>query len=275
VEIYTPATLPTNGILTHTYATLGAQTISVTLVDEDGVHANAGTRTVTVSAPAEVITVNAGSNIGVLEGNFFQKTISFDDPTDQGAAGRSYTVDWGDGQSSSGFIAAGLSSFVIGHTYADGDANYVATVTVNDDGQEGSDSFEVAVQNVAPTIPLGGNASVAEGSAYVLTLGAINDPGADTVQQYIIRWGDGSEQVIAAADLPADRQVSHVYADGAQNVTINVDLIDEDGTWTSAGSRNLSVLNVAPTIALGGADNVNEGSPYTLELGAITDPGQD
>ncbi len=38
---------------------------------------------------------------------------------------------------------------------------------------------------------------------------------------------------------------------------------------------NITVHNVAPTIALSGASSVNEGSTYTLTLGEITDPGQD
>ncbi|MFC5768639.1 PKD domain-containing protein, partial [Thauera sinica] len=274
-QIIAAAELPPGGIVTHSYTAAGGKTIRVTLVDEDGVHSNAGTKSITVAAPAEVITVDAGNDVTVLEGSYFQKIISFDDPTDQGAAGRSYTVTWGDGQTTSGYVAAGQSSFVIGHTYADDAAGYEVTVTVDDDGQQGSDSFTVQVNNVAPTISLGGNPSVAEGSPYALTLFTPSDPGADTVQQYVIRWGDGSEQTIAAADLPADRIVTHVYADGDANQTIEVDLVDEDGTWVNAGSRGVHVYDVAPTLALAGAGSVDEGSPYTLELGAIADPGLD
>src|SRR5262249_17885306 len=37
----------------------------------------------------------------------------------------------------------------------------------------------------------------------------------------------------------------------------------------------LTVINVAPSIAISGASNVNEGSSYSLTLGAVTDPGTD
>ena len=49
------------------------------------------------------------------------------------------------------------------------------------------------VSNVAPTIAISGPANANEGSAYSLTLGAVTDPGADTVASYIVHWGDGSD----------------------------------------------------------------------------------
>ena len=48
------------------------------------------------------------------------------------------------------------------------------------------------VDNVAPTIAISGAANVNEGSAYTLTLGAVTDPGTDTVSSYIVHWGDGN-----------------------------------------------------------------------------------
>ena len=55
---------------------------------------------------------------------------------------------------------------------------------------------------------------------------------------------------------------------------ITVDLVDEDGTFTNRGNP-LSVIvdNVPPTIVLTGNATVNEGSSYSLTLGAISDPG--
>ena len=39
------------------------------------------------------------------------------------------------------------------------------------------------MNNVAPTIAISGDANVNEGSAYSLTLGAVTDPGTDTVSE--------------------------------------------------------------------------------------------
>ncbi|MBL8396670.1 MAG: hypothetical protein JNL84_00795, partial [Candidatus Accumulibacter sp.] len=277
LEIYSAAALPANGILTHAYGVAGTQTITVTLVDEDGMHANAGSKTITVAPPAEVLTVNAGADIGVNEGALFSKTITFTDPTDTNANGRTYAVNWGDGQTSTGSVGAGVFSFNIGHTYADGANNYTATVTVDDDGaQQGSDGFAVSVNNIAPTVSVAGAGSVNEGSVYSVNLTRF-DPGSDTATQYTVHWGDGTaDTVLTAAQLAAQAgNVTHTYGDGNASRTITVDVVDEDGTWLVAGSHNVFVGNVAPTASLTGADTINEGSVYTLNVGPISDPGSD
>jgi len=46
----------------------------------------------------------------------------------------------------------------------------------------------VTVVNVAPTLVLAGAATVDEGAAYTLTLGAVTDPGTDTVVEWIVDW---------------------------------------------------------------------------------------
>ena len=55
-----------------------------------------------------------------------------------------------------------------------------------------------------------GAASVNEGSAYSLTLGAVTDPGTDTVSSYVVHWGDGSSRHL---HRPAASR-RHTYADG-------------------------------------------------------------
>ena len=60
------------------------------------------------------------------------------------------------------------------------------------------------------------------------------------------------------------------------NRSITVDLVDEDGTHLNrANAFSVTVANVAPSIGISGAANVNEGAPYSLSLGSVTDPGTD
>ena len=73
-----------------------------------------------------------------------------------------------------------------------------------------------------------------------MNLGAITDPGDDTVTSYIVNWGDGSVDVFNAAGT-----VAHVYAATGSN-TIRVDLIDEDGTHVNAGNFAVSVNSPPP-----------------------------
>src|SRR5262249_11097897 len=132
-------------------------------------------------------------------------------------------------------------------------------------------SKNVTVSNVAPTIAITGAGSVAEGSAYTLTLGAVTDPGVDAVTSYIVHWGDGDFNTYGA-----NGNYTHTYVDDSSNCAITIDLVDEDGTFLNrANALSVTVINVAPTIAISGNASVNEGSTYTLNLGAVTDPGAD
>ena len=80
--------------------------------------------------------------------------------------------------------------------------------------------------NVAPTIALTGNSDVNEGSPYTLTLGAVTDPGQDTITSYIVHWGDGGTDTYGSNGIK-----SHTYAEGPNSYAVTVDLVDEDGTF--------------------------------------------
>ncbi|MBK7954247.1 MAG: hypothetical protein IPK02_09950 [Candidatus Accumulibacter sp.] len=281
VEVIPVASLPASRNVTHTFASAGAPSISVALVDEDGTHANAGNKAIVVAPPSEVIVVDAGADIAANEGAYFGRTITFTDPADQDPAGRDISVDWGDGSAVENYrINTAATSFNINHAFADNRVTpYTVTVTVNDDGfQQAADSFDVTVNDVAPTLGLSGNGSAAEGSVYTLTLGSVNDPGADTVSQYVVHWGDGNTQSFLPAELLANRQVQHVYNDGdvsGTSRTITVDLVNEDGTFLVAGSHGVTVTNVPPSVPVSGADSSDEGASYVLTVGTVVDPGVD
>src|SRR5213076_1845894 len=134
-----------------------------------------------------------------------------------------------------------------------------------------ANALSVHVNNVPPSIAISGNASLNEGSPYSLTLGAVTDPGTDTVSSYIVHWGDGQSDTYSSNGAKP-----HTYADGPSDHSISVDLVDEDGTFTNRGNPlSVHVNNVAPSIAISGNANVNEGLPYSLNLGPVTDPGTD
>jgi hypothetical protein len=128
----------------------------------------------------------------------------------------------------------------------------------------------ITIEDTAPTIALSGNQSVAEGAPYTLSLGAVTDPGNDSVTKFIVDWADGQIDTYTNAG-----DVTHVYTDGAADFTVRVDLKDEDGTHTDSGSHAVTVQNIIPTIAISGPNRLNEGAVYTLDLGPVADPGQD
>ena len=181
----------------------------------------------------------------------------------------SYIVHWGDGSTDT-YSSNGVKT----HTYADGPNSYTITVDlVDEDGTHPRPrpSLAVTVNNVAPTIAISGAANVNEGSSYSLTLGAVTDPGADTVTS---TSSTGATAAATPTAATASRPTPTPTVPNTYNIT--VDLVDEDGTHLDrANAASVTVNNVAPTIAISGAASVNEGSSYSLTLGAVSDPGTD
>ena len=132
----------------------------------------------------------------------------------------------------------------------------------------------VHVSNVAPTIAISGAANVDEGSTYSLTLGAVSDPGTDTVSSYIVHWGDGNSNTYGSDGIK-----THTYADGPDDHAITVDLVDEDGTFSDAANAlSVHVSNVAPTVTLSAGNDlsVDESGLTEHEYSySISDPGSD
>jgi len=200
------------------------------------------------------------------------------------------------------------ASFDGSHTFAD-DGIYVVTVRVADDdmtadfvtGTDGvdfvEDTFQVTVENVVPDLTVIGNQTVDEGSLLsIIDLGMITDPGFDTETfEYYIDWGDltladtGPATIDLNGSVGVDTEASfdgsHTYADdGLYNVTVRVadDDMTADFTFGTDGidfveqTFQVTVDDVSPTIAVSAvSSNTDEGSVFTLDLGLVTEPGDD
>ena len=114
---------------------------------------------------------------------------------------------------------------------------------------------------VAPSIS--GNADTDEAATYTLNLSS-SDP---TTSQWTINWGDSVEVV---SGNPSS--VTHVYADGDANYTISATIDTSTGTVAAGNTVDVTVHNVAPTLAISGAADVDEA--YSLSKGQGTDSGR-
>ncbi|HUM75052.1 MAG TPA: PKD domain-containing protein, partial [Nitrosomonas europaea] len=251
------------GEVSHIYASTGDFIITVGLIDEDGTHAEVATQAVAVTAPTPTLSFEAGADVTLDEGTTFTRTIVFSDGEDDGAAGWNYTIDYGDGTIDTGITLE--QSLELSHLYTDGDATHIVTVTLTDEeGETASDSFAVQVDNVAPVVALSGLPEVDAGVSYTLNLGAITDPGDDTVISYIVNWGDGSSNTYDAAG-----EVTHTFA-AEGNYTISVDLVDEDDTHTAAGTLAVAVNSViipdGVSVNAGIDAIIDEGSLFTRTI---------
>lgn len=183
--------------------------VTLTVTDSDGAM---DTDTVQVTVNNVAPTAEAGPDQSVDEG----APVTFDGSgsSDPGGDIVTYQWDFGDGSP----VANGVS---VTHTYPDGPATYVVTLTVTDsDGAVGTDTVQVTVNNVAPTARAAADqTTVTVGQVVNFDGSGSTDPGADTLT-YQWNFGDG-----ATGSGPA---VSHAWTmTGTYTITMQVD--DGDG----------------------------------------------
>ena len=288
----------------HTYADDGAYTVTVRVADDD-MTGNFTTGTAGVDFVEQTLQITVDNVLPTLavlgnqtadEGTLLS-LIDLGTITDPGFGTETfdYYILWGDSTAADtggatidvpGSVGVDTeASFDGTHTYAD-DGVYTVTVRVADDdmpanfttGTAGVDfveqTLQVTVGNLAPTIAVSAvPSSTDEGSLFTLDLGAVTDPGDDTVSGCIIEWGDGGSTVLTSN--PENTSHTHTYDDGTQAEAVRITLLDEDGVHAEAGVPNpftVTVNNVDPTATFFNTGSVNEGTSGTVGFTAQLDP---
>ena len=245
----------------------GTQLVRVRVTDKDG-----GSTDVYTSFVVDEVapTLGLAGATAIEEGVIYDLQLSAIDPGADTI--ESWSINWGDG---SAIETASGSTASLTHAFTDHGAYEIKVTAVDQDGVYQA-TKNVTVNNVAPVLAATlTSPSVNEGQFVSMDLSA-TDPGTDTIQSWIINWGDGNEETIAGSETSA----GHVYADdsAAGTYTIQVSAIDEDNTLATAyvaTPLNVQVLNVAPTTQLSGSPDAKEGRTFRLSIPAPSDPGSD
>jgi hypothetical protein len=216
-----------------------------------------------------------------------------------------YFIDWGDGStpdtddditidtagSVGGIDRAG--SFDGSHTYSD-NGLFPVIVRLADSSMTGDfvtgipgvdfveATFDVTVNNVAPTATLSNTGPINEGGSASVNFTGAFDPSIDDTTagfDYAYDFGnDGSFDIGDAnyggvvAGASAAIPTSFLADDG--DVTVRARIIDKDGGFTEYFTV-IEVNNVAPTLTISGSLSVDEDVAYTLNLSSDSDPGTD
>jgi len=158
---------------------------------------------------------------------------------------------------------------------SDGPAeSQTVTITATDsDGDSSQTTFELVVNNVAPTATFGNDGPVDEGSSFSLFLTDPFDPStADTDAgfEYAFDCGDGGGYGVWDSSNSALCATSD--DDGVRSVRGQIR--DKDGGVTEY-TDSVTVNNVAPAVTPPADQITDEATPTTFDLGSFADPGDD
>jgi hypothetical protein len=287
----TPGTVSgSNGSFTvagsHTYTANGDDTITV-FVNDDAADAAFGSATsqaligvgfgghVVLSAASEGQEIGPGATIATFADSNLGNT----------ASNFTASIDWGDGQTTSGTVVGASGSFsVLGdHTYADeGDPQVTVTITRTTDNTTATPQGTVAVAEADLLTPvsktIGGQPNVLINNALVATFNDNNAGNTAADFTATIDWGDGTSSVGTVSGSGATFSVSgsHTYAAAGQDA-VTVTLTDDDPGTDSAtahstafiglASGTLLLTNATENVALAGNTAI-----ATFTDGTLSDP---
>ncbi len=208
---------------------------------------------VSLKLTSQTLDVDAGGDMSVRVGHIARFRASFTAPDDIDEF--TFTWDFGDGNSASsdGSVLRPEGHRVtatVNHIYQDDrDSPYIVSVELRGTGPggiaEGSDSIEVAVQEV-PTIDVfaGESLTVEEGDEVDYTA-SFTRPAELRDYEYKWDFGDGSPTVIGAPEEGSTRlQATHSFRDyrpRPYDVTLTVTAMSDAGEVTGSGSFSVRV----------------------------------
>jgi PKD repeat protein len=249
----------------HVYSESGAYHIIVTIVDNNGGEAIAEWDVIV----GGIALVEAGPEGVIDEGSTFLSSGFLAD-TDSS----SYTaiVDYYDETGAQPLLFNTGNTFDLNHTFLDNGFYAVLVTVFNEDVEYGSDTANVTVNNVAPSIEsmsLSPTDPVPPDTPVEL-MAMFSDPGVLDTHTAAIEWGDGQ---ITSSDVPFGTYLvseSHIYANaGVYQIILTV--TDKDGGSDSM-TLEYTLVYYAMNVDAGPDGFINEGDIFT-STGSLTGLG--
>ena len=266
---------------THTYASAGHDTITVTVKD-----LSPGTATATAISTASIgligqeLLTSATERVALAPGTV---VASF---TDGNLAdlttGFTATIAWGDGVTSSGTIVGSNGSFSVegGHTYADeGNFTVTATTTRTSDNASVISTGQVAVHEHDVLAAQGTTLIAASGqllnSTSVATFTDTDTAALASNFQATVAWGDGTTTpgTITGANGAFAVSGTHTYATaGHDNITVTVTDPAPGTAIATASSFRFDHVNQPPENTVPGPLNAFNHTDLAIAGLSVADP---
>jgi predicted GH43/DUF377 family glycosyl hydrolase len=246
----------------------GSDSFTYTVDDDDGATSNEATVTVTINDVNDPpVAVAGGPYTNINEGDSVTLDASASSDPDDNIVLYEWDLD-NDGEYDD---ATGVTTDVV----FDDNGTFTVGLRVTDEfGESDTDTAQVTVVNVAPTVHAGADQTVDEGTTVALDPATFDDPGTADTHTATIDWGDGSSPeagVVTESDGSGTVAGSHVYADNG-TYTVQVCVTDDDLAET-CDTLDVTVDNVAPTVHAGADQTVDEGTTVALDPATFDDPG--
>jgi hypothetical protein len=251
----------------YTYAAAGNYAAVVTVTASDD-------RSSADSNFVDVTSLTAtGDTISPTQAEIFNGTVATftDANTGTTAADYSASIDWGDGNTSTGVVSSnGSDGFIVtgSSTFANsGTFNPVVTIT----DPSGATASATVTANVAGIVVAGQTISPTQGQSFTGIVATFTDSGADASSQTYtaaINWGDGDTSTgVVASSESGGYTVTGTHTFGTYGTyTPTITVIASAGRVTAADGE--ADVAAAADISISGDPSVNEGAGYTLSLSA-------
>ncbi len=203
--------------------------------------------------------------------------------SDAGAQSSDFTatIDWGDGQQDAGTVTAGSDgTFTISgmHLYAEEAAHLAVDVTITDSANNSVTVHSSAEVADAPLTATAMTINAVEGQTFSGAVATFSDANPAAVAgdfTATIDWGDGNQSagaVATAGDGTFTVSGSHLYAEEASHLTVDVAIADTGGS--TATTHSTAEVGDAPLTATAMTISAVEGQTFSGTVATFSDANQ-
>jgi uncharacterized repeat protein (TIGR03803 family) len=258
----------------HTFAAIGTDTVSVTVVDAGGNASNTATFTATVARPTASITVSAATGQSATAGALQSFSLGSFAETN-GVAPYTVTVDWGDGSADTTFEMNGPGTIAPeSHTYAGAGSDTVSVTVADADGDvSNTATFVATVQSPVTSINLAaaGAQTATTDTAQSFSLGSFSESNATGPYTVTVNWGDGTAATVFTMNGAGTiAPQSHTYTTAGQDT---VSVVVTDSAAHSSNTATFTATVTAPatsiTVAAAGGQSATAGVAQAFALGSF------